>query len=124
MPGHIEPLAWHVPPVQQPPPSHWFQSQQGCPSPPHVWHVVPPPPLVLRAHAVPAAEQMSGFGFGVWQHGWPEPPQLPHEPAAQVPKPLHVPATATHFLSAPQQPRLAQVSSAQQGCPPILLPLR
>jgi hypothetical protein len=67
---------------------------------------------------VPDAAHKFGSGFGVTQHAWPVPPQVPHEPMAQVPKvPPQARAASTQVPLAPQQPGLVQPLSSQQGWP-------
>jgi hypothetical protein len=40
---HIDPAAVQLPPVQQPPLLQLFAAQHGCPGPPQVADVPPPP---------------------------------------------------------------------------------
>jgi hypothetical protein len=135
--AHIDPGDTHELPKQQPPPVQVDPAQQTVPGSPHreqtcelglhavlasvqvlpgqqaspaapQWTQAVPPQRVLGAvHRLPA------------QQGWPGPPQVPHDPALQLPgtMPQLVPAPA--HMQPTQQPPPLQTLPAQQGPPGV-----
>jgi hypothetical protein len=78
-------------------------AQQSCPEPPHETQLEP-------SHTALVAVQLSPL-----QHDWPSPPQVPHAPLLQVPRPpVHDVPLALQLLPT-QQPPLSQELPSQQG---------
>jgi hypothetical protein len=75
----------------------------------------------MPVHTVPDDEHRFGSGSGVWQHRCPLPPQVPHDPAAQIPKPPPQPCpAATQVEPLPQQlVMLLHALFSQQGWPSL-----
>ncbi len=122
---------------------HWLPGQQTAPGVPHArqmlllqmallaLQVPAPPPALLQQgeprsphlvqlpalHEVPGAVQTPAAGF-VPQQGNPGPPQLPHEPAAQMPppSPTQVPPAAMQMPDTQQPPPSQPLPS--QHCMP------
>jgi hypothetical protein len=97
---------------QQPPPSHWLPSQQGAPGVPHCRHIELPAQVMLgdvqKSAALlllPAVQQVA-----------PAPPQVPHAPLAQVPRPPPHGVPVSRQTSLTQHaPALAQVLLSQHA---------